>query len=159
MAALRGPAACVLLSVLALGSAPAQEAGGVPAVLYNGKVEGLPKGKQGSFLVSDPSLLSFRWNGGHWRVPYASIKTIYISLSRQPLAGAFIAGLPGAAVDAARRRKLLLSLVLDDAGKSSNCVFFLPEAAPQAFVRALTDRSGSTAIFESEEARKAVYKE
>jgi hypothetical protein len=99
--------------------------------------------------------LQFTWQKGTWKVPFAQIKTVYVSLSRRSALGEAF-GLGGAAVGAAKKRKLLLSLTLtDEQGKSRNSVFCLLRGATPRFMSELESKIGRGIIYESAEARKA----
>ena len=124
------------------------------AMYVQGRVKELPEKKPGKLDVADATVLQFTWDKGSWKVPFAQIKTVYVSLSRRSaMVEAF--GLPGAAIGEAKARKLLLSLTLtDESGASRNCVFFIRGAATPQFWKTLESKTGRV-IFESEEARKA----
>lgn len=125
----------------------------IDAAYYQGRVEELPEKKPGKLDASDAEILQFTWEKGNWKVLYSEIKTIYVSLSRRSVLGEAF-GLSGAAIGAAKKRKLLLSLVVADRpGKTRNAVFFLPAGATRAFMRALETKSGRTVAYESQEAR------
>jgi hypothetical protein len=129
------------------------------AAYVEGRVKELPKKKPGKLDVTDERVLQFQWTGGDWTVPYNQVKTVYVSLSRRSALGEAF-GLAGAAVGAAKKRKLLLSLNLtDDQGNNRNCVFFLPDASSPEFIQSLETKTGRKAVYESEEARKAIHEE
>jgi hypothetical protein len=115
------------------------------AMYLKGRVKELPRKKLGKLDVSDAEVLQFTWQKGTWKVPFAHIKTVYVSLSRRP------------EVLLARKRKLLLSLNLtDEQGTTRNCVFFLPRGSTREFIRELETKTGRGVIYESAEARKAI---
>jgi hypothetical protein len=142
-------ALCLLLSVTAAAQIR------VPAAYFEGAVKEMPEKKPGRLVVGDGDELEFAWEKGSWKVPYAQIKTIYLSLSRHSVLGEAF-GLYGAAVGAMKKRKLLLSLILaGEDGRQRRCVFFLPQAAPAEFFAAVEKKSGRKVVYESEEARRA----
>lgn len=150
--------AITLVVALLLVTTPAGAQEPTDAAYLRGRVKELPKKKPGKLDVRDASVLNFTWDKGIWEVPFAQIKTIYISLSRRSvMAEAF--GFPGMAVAGAKKRKLLLSLLLkDEKGRNRNCVFFLPQAATHEFLIVLGTKSGANVVYESEEARQAIEK-
>jgi hypothetical protein len=126
----------------------------IDAAYYQGRVEELPEKKLGKLDASDPEILRFTWDKGNWKVLYSEIKTIYVSLSRRSVLGEAF-GLSGAALGAAKKRKLLLSLVVADRpDRTRNAVFYLPIGATREFMQALTKKSGRTVVYESYEARQ-----
>lgn len=135
--------ALVTLLLLAAGLVWAQNH--TDAMYLKGRVKELPRKKLGKLDVSDAEVLQFTWQKGTWKVPFAHIKTVYVSLSRRP------------EVLLARKRKLLLSLNLtDEQGRKRNCVFFLPRGSTREFIRELETKTGRGVIYESAEARKAI---
>jgi hypothetical protein len=127
----------------------------VAAAYIQGRVDELPEKKPGKLEVSHADDLQFLWNDQIWKVHYSEIKTIYVALSRRS-ALVEVFGLEGAAIGAAKKRKLLLSFVLADRpGGLRNCVFFLPAGATLEFMKALESKTGRTVVYESEEARRA----
>jgi hypothetical protein len=143
-----------LAITLMLATMPAGAQQPTDAAYLQGKVNALPKKKPGKLDVSDASVLKFTWDKGSWSVPFGRIKTIYVSLSRRSvMAEAF--GVYGVPAAVAKKRKLLLSLMLtDEEGRNQNCVFFLPYAASQKFLTTLQTKSGGKIVYESEEARQ-----
>ncbi len=134
--------ALVTLLLLAAGLVWAQNS--TDAMYLKGRVKELPRKKLGKLDVSDTEVLQFTWQKGTWKVPFAHIKTVYVSLSRQP------------EVLWGKKRKLLLSLTLtDEQGRNRNCVFFLPRGSTREFIRELETKTGRGVIYESTEARKA----
>ena len=142
----------VAAMLLVVSLAEAQTA---DAAYLSGRVKELPPKKLGKLDISNTQALQFTWEKGGWKVPFARIKTVYVSLSRRSvLHEAF--GLTGAAIGESKKRKLLLSLMLsDEQGKNRNCVFFLPGAPPAEFWRVMEEKTGRKIVFESEEARQA----
>jgi len=147
-------------SVIALGSALllvatlTQAQTSIDAAYYQGRVEELPQKKPGKLDASDAEILQFTWEKGNWKVLYSEVKTVYVALSRRSVLGE-VFGLEGAAIGAARKRKLLLSLSLSDRPATTrNCVFYLPRGATREFMRALMAKTGRRVVYESEEARK-----
>jgi hypothetical protein len=136
--------------------ASAQSGSSVKAVLMEGTVREIPEKKPGKLGASDEESLEFSWDGGAWKTPFSRIKTLYLSLSRRStLVEVF--GIPGAAVGAAKKRKLLLSIIIaDGANKNRRCVFYFPEKVSREFLEAIETRSGRKVIYESEEARNSV---
>ena len=125
------------------------------AMYVQGRVKELPERKPGKLDLADATVLQFTWDKGTWKVPFAQIRTVYVSLSRRSaMVEAF--GLPGAAIGEAKTRKLLLSLNLaDESGTNRNCVFFIRGPAAPQFWKTLESKTGRGIVFESEEARKA----
>ena len=125
----------------------------IDAAYLQGRVQELPEKRPGKLDVSDKEILQFKWDKGSWKVLYSEIKTVYVSLSRRSvMMEAF--GIYAAPVAAGKKRKLLLSLVVNDKpGANRNCVFYLPGGANREFIRALETGTGRNVIFESEEAR------
>ncbi len=145
-------AVVLCLSLIIAGQAQIE----VPAAYFEGAVKEMPEKKPGKLIAGDGETLEFSWEKGSWKVPYTRIKTIYLSLSRQSALGEAF-GLGGAAAGAMKKRKLLLSLMLnDEEGRPRRCVFFLPQAAPREFLEKVEKKSGRNVIYESEEARLAV---
>ncbi len=139
--------ALVTLLLLAAGLVWAQNH--TDAMYLKGRVKELPRKKLGKLDVSDAEVLQFTWQKGTWKVPFAHIKTVYVSLSRRT-------ALVELGIPAVRKRKLLLSLNLtDEQGRNRNCVFFLPRGSTREFIRELETKSGRRVIYESAEARKA----
>lgn len=150
---LRPRSAIALLSVLLLGVTLAWTQTSIDAAYLQGRVEELPEKKPGKLDASDPEIFQFTWEKGNWKVLYSEIKTIYVSLSRRSALGE-VFGLSGATVGAARKRKLLLSLIVADRpGKTRNAVFYLPVGATREFMHALETKTGRTVAYESQEAR------
>lgn len=143
----------VLLVVLAYGvlTSLAWAQTNAEAVYRQGRAAGLLENTRGKLDASAGDVLQFTWEKGSWKVPYAQIKTLYVSLTRRPESGA-VFGLPGVGA----KRKLLLSLLfVDDRGSNRNAVFFFPGAAPREFLQALEGRTGRKVVYETEEARRA----
>ena len=139
--------ALVTLLLLAAGLVWAQNH--TDAMYLKGRVKELPKKKLGKLDVSETEVLQFTWQKGTWKVPFAHIKTVYVSLSRRT-------ALVELGIPAARKRKLLFSLTLtDEQGRNRNCVFFLPRGSTREFIRELETKTGRGVIYESTEARKA----
>jgi hypothetical protein len=140
--------AVILFVVLAAVSTLGQDA--VEATYWSGHVKEIPGKKQGRLDLSGEPL-RFVWDKGSWSVPYARIKTVYVSLTRRS-AMVEVVGVPGAP------RKLLLSLLFtDERGKNRNCVFYLPRGPGADFLKALEEKVGRSVVYESEEARKAAH--
>ncbi len=140
--------ALVTLLLLAAGLVWAQNH--TDAMYLKGRVKELPRKKLGKLDVSDAEVLQFTWQKGTWKVPFAHIKTVYVSLSRRT-------ALVELGIPAVRKRKLLLSLNLtDEQGRNRNCVFFLPRGSTREFIRELETKTGRGVIYESAEARKAI---
>jgi len=145
--------AAIALLLCLLPSAHAQVK--VDAAYFEGAVKELPVKKPGKLIAADSEELEFTWEKGSWKAPYKQIRTIYLSLSRHSVLGEAF-GLSGAAIGAMKKRKLLLSLALnDESGRSRRCVFFLPQAAPREFLEMIEKKSERKVIYESEEARLA----
>src|SRR5262245_54633357 len=144
----------VVLSLLPAASAMGQVE--VPAAYFEGVVKEMPEKKPGKLAANDSETLEFTWDKGSWKVPYAQIKTIYVSLTRQSELGQ-VFGLGGYVAGRLKKRKLLLSLILaDEQGRNRRCVFFLPEAASLKLFEVIEKKSGRNVVYESEEARRAV---
>lgn len=145
--------ALFIASLLAAGEAQAQTS--IDVVYWSGSTKNIPEKKPGKLSLNDAGTLEFSWDKGTWKTQIAQLKTVYVSLSRpSALVEAF--GLPGAAAGAAKRRKLLLSIIFaDERNKNDRCVFFLYKPPTQEFLKNLETRSGRSVVYESEEARKA----
>jgi hypothetical protein len=137
-------------------AAPASAQSATDALYLHGRVKELPEKKSGKLDASDAEALQFTWEKGTWRVPFAQIRTVYVSLSRRT-AWTELDIIAGAVAGAAQKRKVLLSLNLtDEQGRRRNCVFYLPSLPAGEFLRVLETKTGRKAIFESAEARQAL---
>jgi len=153
MRCLRAAAGLGVTILLAAALGHAQTS--VAAAYLQGRVSELPEKKPGRLDVGQADEMHFVWQDRVWKVRFTDIRTIYVALTRRS-ALVEVFGLEGAAIGAAKKRKLLLSFVLADLpGVTRNCVFFLPAGATHEFMKALESKTGRTVVYESEEARRA----
>lgn len=153
----------VLLAVL-LACSPGLYAG-IPSdksMYVGGTVKSIPEKVIGTLSTGDETILSFRWEGGEWRIPYEKVTSLSYGQHAGRRVGATIAwGVTTLGIGALpllfskKRRHYLTVEYTDEQGQAQAAIFEVGKNAIRVALKTLEVRTGRKVEYEDEEARKS----
>lgn len=142
--------------VLSLSGAYLPAASSVDVSYVGGTMGDLPGGTDGRLDTSDPKVIKWSSNKGHFEIPYQGITSVEYGQKAGRRVGVALVVSP--LVLLSKKRKHFLTLGYKDASeKQQGVVLELPKGTPRSIIAIIEARSGVKCEYESEEAKKHVH--